>query len=520
MQIERFPLAETKAFSSIFLDYLRQDSRLRPFYHRFPAPENFSEQIREKEKAFPVEHRRILNKSLTDQYKDIHPTDPVKNNIAALSDTKTFTITTGHQLNIFTGPLYFIYKIVTVINACKILKRQYPEYNFVPVYWMASEDHDYDEIKSFRLYGKKYVWETKQSGPVGRFHTRDFKNLLNEVPGDITLFRDAYLKHKTLGEAVRYYVDQLFGKEGLVVVDADDPSLKGLFKPMMREDILHHATLSCVEKTNRELEALQYNTQVFCRPVNFFWMDDQVRSRIENTGDDYSVVDSTLRFTRKEIEELIESSPEKFSPNVILRPLYQECILPNLAYVGGPAEVTYWLQLKAVFEHHRVPFPMLMPRNFGLVIENHILRKFQKTGLSLHQIFEDLNFLTNHWVLKNTTHNLTVGEERTTIERIFEELDKRAAAIDQTLVPFVRAEGRRAANSLEKIERKFLRAEKRRQSDKLRQIQSVKEALFPNGSLQERTDNFLNFYQQDNQFVDKLLMYFEPFDYRFHVLIY
>jgi uncharacterized protein YllA (UPF0747 family) len=233
----------------------------------------------------------------------------------------------------------------------------------------------------------------------------------------------------------------------------------------------------------------------------------------------YKVLDTNLSFAEEEIKKLIETEPEKFSPNVILRPLYQEVILPNLGYVGGPAEVIYWLQLKTVFEKHQVPFPILMPRNFAMIMEDPLFRKYEKTGLELNLLFEEKNFLFNHWVLKNSKHNLTVGKERDTINEIFLKLRQQSEEIDKTLGPFLGAEGKRAMDSLEKIEKKLLRAEKRQQSEKLKQIEAVKDALFPNGSLQERTDNFLNFYQKDPRFIDKLLNTFDPFDFSFNLLI-
>ena len=517
---KKLPLSETRTFSNFFLDYLEHKQNLQPFFHRFPSPENFKGQLNDKSTQYPDHHRNVLAGVLEQQYAALEQSTAVKTNIAALREKNTFTITTGHQLNIFTGPLYFIYKIVTVINACRKLKSRYPDYNFVPVYWMASEDHDFDEIKYFWLYGKKYVWQTEQKGAVGRFKTDDLRTLISEIPGEIAIFRDAYLKHKSLAEAVRYYVNALFGAEGLLVVEPDDHHLKSLFKTAMTDDIIAGSTLQLVEGTNRSLEELQYRTQVYCRDINFFYLDDQLRNRIEKKNGEYHVLETNLRFSEKEMASQIETSPEKFSPNVVLRPLYQECILPNLAYVGGPAEVTYWLQLKGVFNKHRIPFPILMPRNFALVVEAHIQQKFEKTGLDLQMLFEEKNFIFNHWTLKNTKHNLTVGPERNTISGIFQQLGERAASIDKTLEPFVGAEGKRAMNSLEKIERKLLRAEKRFQSDKLRQIESVKDALFPDGGLQERHDNFLNFYQQDNLFISRLLKNFDPFDFKFNVLIY
>jgi bacillithiol synthase len=519
MQLKKVPLADTHAFTPLFLDYLKQEKKLQAFFHRFPSVQNAKDQLAEKSSEFSDATRKTLADTLEHQYKNLKLYEAVQKNISALRSKKTFTITTGHQLNIFTGPLYFIYKIVTVVNACRDLKKQYPEYDFVPVYWMASEDHDYDEIKYFRLYGKKYVWNTDQSGAVGRFSTTGFDSLLKEIPGDNSLFHEAYLKHKTLAEAVRCYVNALFGKEGVVVIDADDRELKSLFRNVIREDVIKNTTLRLVDETNKKLEALDYKTQVFCREINFFYLDNQLRSRIEKDGAHYKVVDSSLTFSEQEISKLIDEQPEKFSPNVILRPLYQEVILPNIAYVGGPAEVVYWMQLKSVFEYHKIAFPMLMPRNFGMVIENHLYRKLEKTGLELPLVFEDKNFLFNHWTLKNSKHDLTVGKERNTVQEIYESLKQRAEGIDKTLGPFLGAEGKRAIDSLENIEKKMLRAEKRLQTDKLNQIAAVKDALFPSGSLQERTDNFLNFYQKDPGFIDKLLDIFDPFDFQFHVII-
>jgi bacillithiol synthase len=514
------PLSETRSFTPFFLDYISQKQSLTPFYDSFPVVENFNKLLTKKAAAFPPGNRTVLKQTLERQYGTMEVCEKVRSNIAALQHENTFTITTGHQLNIFTGPLYFIYKIVTVINACKVLKQKFPDYTFVPVYWMASEDHDYDEIKYFRLYGKKYVWETKQKGAVGRFATEGFEEILNALPGDADIFRQAYLKHKHLSEAARYYVNALFGDGGLVTLDADDKQLKSLAKNVVREDVLKNTTAGIVAETNKKLEGLGYEAQVYCRDINFFYLDDQIRSRIEKKQGRYHVLETGLTFSEDEILSLIDSNPERFSPNVILRPLYQEMILPNVAYVGGPAEVVYWLQLKEVFNHYSVPFPALMPRNFALVVDRPLLKKLEKTGLGINIFFEPLNFINNHWVLKNTHHNLTVGPERSTINSIFEALKERAGSIDKTLVQFVGAEGKRTLNSLEKIEKKMLRAEKRLHADRLRQISEVKEALFPNGGLQERTDNFLNFYQQDQQFISKLIRILDPFDFNFNILTY
>jgi bacillithiol biosynthesis cysteine-adding enzyme BshC len=520
MQLQKIALSDTKAFSPFFLDYIQQKETLKPFYNLFPTVENFNKQLTDKSNSFAAENREVLVRVLQRQYKNITLHDAVKQNISSLAEANTFTITTGHQLNIFTGPLYFIYKIVTVINTCKQLKEKYPAYNFVPVYWMATEDHDYDEIKYFRLYGKKYTWETNQQGAVGRFNTKGLETLIQNLPGDVTLFKDAYQKNQKLSDAVRQYVNSLFSAEGLVALDADDRDLKSLFKNVIKEDILQNTTVKLVEKTNASLEALGYKTQIYCRDINFFYLDKQLRSRIEKKDNGYTILETSLNLTEEQLLDTVEREPEKFSPNVILRPLYQEVILPNLGYVGGPAEVIYWLQLKNVFDHFKVPFPILLPRNFGLVIDHQVYRKFEKTGLEISVLFEGKNHIFNHWITKNSHHNLTVDAEQTALDSIFSALKLRAESIDKTLGPFISAERKRALDSLATIEKKLLRAEKRLHNDKLRQIESAKDALFPNGSLQERTDNFLNFYQQDNQFIAKLIKHFNPFEFNFNVLIY
>ncbi len=519
MQLQKIALADTHSFSPFFLDYISQKKSLTPFYNRFPSSENFESQIKEKQSQFSLSNRNVLAEVLTSQYEKLEVSEKVKQNISSLRNSNAFTVTTGHQLNVFTGPLYFIYKIVTVINACKELKKKFPSQDFVPVYWMASEDHDYEEVKSFRLYGKKYSWETKQSGAVGRFDTDGLAQLAEQLPGDTSIFKNAYKNFKTLAAATRCYVNELFGTEGLIVLDADDERLKRIFKNVIRKDVLKNIPKEKVEATNKELEDLGYHTQIHARDINFFYLDNGIRNRIEKKGEKYEVLESDISFSKDQIEKLIESNPEKFSPNVILRPLYQEMILPNIAYTGGPAEVIYWLQLKSVFDYFNVAFPMLMPRNFAMVMDQPLLRKFEKTGLELKDLFEDKNYLFNQWITKNSKNNLSLTEELSKAKAIFEDIHSKVALIDTTLIKNVEAQSKRTLQSIENIEKKMLRAEKRRHDDKLGQLASVKDFLFPNGNPQERVDNFLNFYQQDPTFIQKLLNLFEPFDFRFNIFL-
>lgn len=514
--LEKIDLEKTGKFSSFFLDYVSENEDLRPFYNLSPKPENFIVQI--KQKDFSNEKREILADILLEQYKGITIKESVIANIESLKKNNTYTITTGHQLNIFTGPLYFIYKIITVINACKRLNESYPDYNFVPVYWMASEDHDYEEINHVNIKGKKYTWETDQSGAVGRFDPKTLGELADEIPGGQTIFKEAYSSSSTLSEAVRIYINALFGEEGLIVIDADHPKLKANLKDITKDDLLNQVANKLVNETSEAISKIGHKPQIYPRKINFFYLDNDTRCRITNENGSYNGLGTKLKFNEEELLELLGQNPEKFSPNVILRPLYQEIILPNLAYIGGPAEIVYWLQLKDVFNHYQVPFPILLPRNFALIISRRIQGKINKLGLSYQDLFLDVEPLKGQYAKGLSENDLSLDLEKKSVDSIFSEVKTKAGNIDKTLEQYIDSEHKRTLDNFDKIEKKFLKAEKRKHQDQLNQIDSIFETLSPKGGLQERTENFLAFYYDTPDFVSQLLNNLDPFDPRFHIL--
>jgi bacillithiol biosynthesis cysteine-adding enzyme BshC len=351
-----------------------------------------------EEKKFNDNKRVTLSKTLEKQYSTQKLTEAVKLNIESLRDKKTFTLTTGHQLNIFAGPLYFVYKIMTVINACEILNSQYPEFHFVPVYWMASEDHDLEEISSFSLFGKKYTWETDQTGPVGRMNPSSINKILDVLPEKVELFNNAYQNHDTIADATRFYVNELFGKYGLVVIDADDVQFKTQIKDIIKDDLLDHHANDLVESVSARLSEKGYKTQVYPRAINLFYMSEGLRNRLVKESGVYKVIDTDLTFTESEILKEVDVNPQKFSPNVILRPLYQEVILPNIAYIGGPAEIAYWIQLKDMFDHFKIPFPILLPRNFVIFISKGLNKKLKKLMIRAEELFKPDHELKNKYL--------------------------------------------------------------------------------------------------------------------------
>ena len=513
MDCQYLPLASTGQFSSLFLDYLDQKNGLQPFYNRFPTLDAFKNQI--EERTFDPRKRQVLADALERQYQ--HITN--KPDVSALLQPDTFTVTTGHQLNIFTGPLYIIYKLITTIKLARQLKAAYPTYNFVPVYWMASEDHDFAEINHFSLFGKQYTWQTEQRGAIGRMNPQELKRLFDQIPEKLTLFEDAYLKHNTLADAVRYYVNELFGAEGLICLDADDAELKRVFAPVMRDELIQQNSGHIVQEQTERLSALGYKPVIAPRDINLFYLDDQIRERIEHENGTYNVLNTKHRFSETELVTLLHEHPERFSPNVVLRPLYQETILPNLAYIGGPSEVPYWLQLKPVFDQYQTPFPILMPRNFAMYVPAVSARRIRKLGLIPEDLFQDTIMLKRGFVEQHTSHALRFDNENKTISKALDAILHKAQMVDPSLEKAVLAETKRFANAVARLEKKMRRAEEHNQETGVRQLLAVKSELFPNGSLQERSENFLTFYLNDRTFLQKMLAAFNPLDYRIQLCL-
>jgi bacillithiol biosynthesis cysteine-adding enzyme BshC len=506
-------LGETAQFSPIFLDYIQNKEQLRSFYGHFPSVENLGNQLRAKSESFSLSNREVLYQTLEKQYSHL----PAKPDLAALKDSRTFTVTTGHQLNIFTGPLYVIYKLVTTVNLAKALKAHYPDYHFVPVYWMATEDHDLEEINHFHLFSKKYSWETTQTGAVGRMHPQDMESLIHDLPEKISLFEQAYLQHDTLADATRYFAHELFGPDGLVCVDADDQALKALFAPVMRDDLTQHAAHDLVKDTSQQLESLGYKTQVNARAINLFYLDKGLRERIVKEDGQYKVLNTELVFSETALLALLANEPEKFSPNVVLRPLYQETVLPNLAYIGGPAEVVYWLQLKSLFDHYQIPFPVVMPRNFALIINKASVKRMQKLNLSHQDLFLDEASLKRRFVEKNV-EPLSLEPETHSMNQAFDQILEKARLLDKTLEGFVQAERQKLLKSIDNIDKRLKKAEEKNQETEINQLLNLKAKLFPDGGLQERSDNYLNFALNNDQFIQNISSVFDPFDFQFHIL--
>jgi bacillithiol biosynthesis cysteine-adding enzyme BshC len=507
-------------FSKLIVDYLEQKPELKALYHLFPTIENFKLQIEEKEKNFSLKgNRNTLKKALEKQYQGFEISEVTQKNISLLTDTKTFTITTGHQLNLFTGPLYFLYKIVTVINLCKELKQAYPEYHFIPVYWMATEDHDFEEINYFHFKNFKFKWDRESSGPVGRLSTAGLNEVYEVFSKELglgdhanylkSLFENSYLKHSNLAKATRFLANELFGHYGLVILDGDDMTLKQLFAPYAKEELLHQTSFQKVTETNESLQ--DYTIQVNPREINLFFIEDGLRERILFEDNQFKVNNTNLVFSESEILTLLETNPEKFSPNVILRPLYQEVVLPNLCYIGGGGEIAYWLQLKANFEANQITFPLLLVRNSVVLATEKQLQKADKLGLSWADLFSNQQTLFDQKTREFSKINLDFTAQKEHLKRQFDALQQMASQTDKSFGNAVKAQEIKQLKGLDNLEKRLLKAEKKNHAEKLERILHLQNELFPNQSLQERRNNFSEFYLVcGNLLKDKLFEELNP----------
>lgn len=519
-----------KKINNLLKKFLENSDDLSPFIGLFPRIENFESQIKIKASNYSNQNRQILVKSLNRQYRHLSPDSFTLKQINLISDSESFTVTTGHQLNLMGGPLFFIYKIISVINLAHKLKSKYPKYNFIPVFWMATEDHDFKEINHFNFKGNCLKWPDNLSGPVGRYPTnglkttfQEFKSLVEDTPyGNLLkqLFESSYIFSENLGDATRSFVHQLFGKDGLIVLDGDDVELKALFVSHMKDELTQRLCYKTVSKTNISLKEINKNFKIQVKPrdINLFYMNDNFRERIVEKDGVFIILNSQKKFEIDELIEELKNHPDRFSPNVLLRPLYQETILPNLCYVGGDSELLYWMQLKSYFELSKVCYPILIRRNSNLILSSKQIKKLDQLDLCPSDLLLSPDDLTTKIIKKRLGKTIDFSSQKSHLKKQFEFIHKIAQNTDPSFKGAVSAQEKKQINGLIYLEKRLLNAQKRKYKRLTDDILSLQSNLFPEGILQERFFNFSTFFAfYGDEFID-LLKEMNPFENGFYVI--
>jgi bacillithiol biosynthesis cysteine-adding enzyme BshC len=496
--------SKTGYFSKLMCDYLAQKESTIPFYHRFPKLENFKAQIEEKQLSFRPEGRNVLVQQLKKQYECCSPSEATLQNIEALKNPTTFTITTGHQLNLFTGPLYFLYKIFSAVNLAETLNKAYPNHHFVPVYWMATEDHDFEEINYFNYKGKKIAWNRNSGGAVGELSTEGLEKVYETLQKEwgasanakelLKLFSESYLKHENLADATRHLANELFKDFGLVIIDGNDTELKKAFIPYAEKELTENLSFKKVTETTQKLIDAGYGEQVHPREINLFYVKEGLRERIIEKEGAFYVNDTELSFSKEEILSVLQNYPERFSPNALLRPLFQEVILPNLCYIGGGGELAYWFQLKDYFESVEVPFPILLLRNSVLLVPEKLSTKLERLEVPISALFQKQHEVETWFTKKISAIEIDFSKQRTHLQQQFKDLYTLAKNTDASFVGAVAAQEKKQLNGLDNLEKRLLKAQKRKLAEQLERLTNIQDELFSKGSLQERNQNFSEIY--------------------------
>lgn len=520
--------SDTGYFSKIANDYMQEKDSLRPFYAHTVSRGGIEAAI-EARKKFP-QQRTLLVEQLKLQYNGLPLTPQVLSNIEKLESDHSFTVTTAHQPNIFTGPLYMIYKILHVVKLAKSLKKDFPQYDFVPVYYMGSEDADLEEIGQFTVNGKKYTWNTKQTGAIGRMKVdKPLLELLDELKGQIDvetfgkeltdIFSNSYTLGKTIQQATLEIMNQLFGQYGLVVFIPDNAVLKKIFEPIVRKELETQFSHPIVEQTSIALEKAGYKQQASGRELNLFYLLDDRRERIEKENGKFSVPALRLEFSQEEMMQELESHPERFSGNVILRGAYQETVLPNIIFVGGGGELAYWLELKNVFEAVNVPYPVLMLRNSFTILDERATCFYKLLEIQPQQLFESEVEILNILSERKNNKKAQLADEINVFQQLYASVKEKAVEASSSLEKHVIALMVQNENRLKDLEKKMQRQERRKLVTETEWLQYLKRTLFPNDGLQERVENIASLYgQYGKDLLSNILMESPAFPSKFMML--
>lgn len=479
--------------------YSTGNQYLKPFFKHEVYLDSFQQVVIDKStQDIP---RKLIVEVLKDQYDSLPTSEGTLKNIDSLLKPNTFTIITAHQPVLFTGPLYYIFKICSTLNLCKQLNAYYPANHYVPLFINGGEDHDFDEINHAFLFNKKLTWEQGKGGSVGKLKSDTLNHVLSELKillGDsieateiYDLVHVAYTENELYEQASSALVNAIFGKYGLVTLNMSHKRLKHFFKPIIEKELFEQPSQAIIEKTQQALGDVGFNVQAHVREINLFYLGENNRNRIEKIDNHFHIVGTNIVFTDAQLRSELDLYPEKFSPNVVLRPLFQEYILPNLAYIGGGGEIAYWLERKAQFDYFNVPFPMLIRRNSALILEEVWKKKWMKLDFKIEDLFTDTDALIREFIQRHSGNELSFDNEIDQLSKIVEQIKRKAIKVDPTLEKTIMAEGQKQLKSWEQIATRLTRAEKSKYEVQIQQIRNIKDKLFPGNRLQERHDNFI-----------------------------
>lgn len=502
------------SFSALFECYTSRFDEVAPYYEGDYRDPSARARAAERAAAHPRDRAALVD-ALLQQNERWGLDAATRANIEALRDPDTVAVVTGQQVGLLSGPLYTPYKTLTVLQLAARLAEETGR-TVVPVFWLEGEDHDLAEVAGTRLlkhnevehlrYAGHTLPEEGNLGSVGRLaFTDDVTRVVNRVdellpPTDfkdalIDGLRAAYREGVTFLDAFAQFMHTLFAGTGLVLIAPGDDRLKQLAAPLFRQEIEDYATAhAALQQVSTALEA-QFHAQVRTKPLNLFLVEEGARYPLDADGDTVRVRGTSRSYTRAELLELLDAHPERFSPNVVLRPLMQDLLLPTAAYVAGPGEISYFAQFKPVYGWAGIPMPVIYPRASVTLVEGKVQKVLDRYGLSVGDLDGDLEPLFKRIVLQEMPVDVeeVFRQASRHLHQAVNDLKPALEEVDRTLVKA--AEATRAAfmKEMGKLQGRVVKAEKRNHDEVRAQLEKAQVNLFPAGKLQERSLSALYF---------------------------
>jgi bacillithiol biosynthesis cysteine-adding enzyme BshC len=424
---------------------------------------------------------------------------------------------------LFAGPLYVFYKILHAIKLADLLNQKFPDAHFIPVYYMGSEDADVDELAYTQVANSKLKWETAQKGAVGRMQVnaalvelmQAWYNQVAHHPHAAEVYEKIqrfFQPGMSIQNATFSFLNHFFGERGLLILIPDDKELKRLGIELWTAELNSKLVHTYVASTQDWLKK-HYNVQASGREINLFYLEDQLRNRIVESGDGYRIHDTSLVFSQKEMIELMDKNPERMSPNVLLRPLFQEMILPNVAFIGGGGELAYWLSLKAAFDQQKIPFPVLMLRHSFVLLEDSMASRFDRLAFSPSTYFGDQIAFEQRIAKAVSADWPNLTQEKHVLSDWYAQRAKHAKSIDPTLEKHVFALQQQSLKRIDALEKKLMRAIRKRETAAISQASAIREYVIPGGAFQERVEHGIVWYARYGAgFLDLLYNNLDPLD--------
>jgi bacillithiol biosynthesis cysteine-adding enzyme BshC len=512
--------------TKLFLDYINNFDKVQKFYkYNFRDKESFISKFQQL-KEYPREFRAELSTIINSQYKDLAPSSKTLKNISLLKNKETLAIVTGQQLGVLGGPMYTFYKIITAIKLASHLSERFDSYHFVPVFWLEGDDHDFDEVRMINIlndnneiikisYSDDTLEEELNRGSIGHLKFTDsISKFLNEFEAQLrdTEFktqlmenlRNLYKEEKTFKDSFKELLFWLFDQYGLIIFDPQDARVKELLKPIFKKEVSNFRShTENLVNTSAKLEEL-YHAQVKIRPINLFYNYDEGRYIIEPFENEFRLKGKRKKFLIDELVALIDAEPDKFSPNVLLRPVCQDYLLPTAFYIGGPSEIAYFAQILPLYEFYNVDPAIIYPRSSATIVEKSVKTILDKFELELNDLFTDPNKLKNQIISTVSENNLEnlFKNSKNKIDLVFDELKEKLFEIDKTLLEVNSKYRIKVLTYFDELNAKASEAQRKRYEITLRQIDKASLILYPNQILQERE---LNFFQFANKYSTEFL---------------